>query len=192
MKFRLPLFAVLTALASCTAQPTKPVGNEIFDEQSASTLLVVASPMVFARERSDVAAHARDYATLVAVEIDNSGEYSQYLMLYRWSTVDKRMLPPIDLEAGQLRIVADGRVIDLKPMRALPVSFERRRELHVPNHGDVVPRAYKIDPATLHYIADSADLSVRLPQEPFDAPFKLYEDGRPALKRFLKQAEAPP
>ena len=68
--------------------------TEIFDEETGSTLLVVSKPLVFARDRSDVAAHARDYATLVAVEDDRSGQYTQYLLLYRWSTVDRRMSPP--------------------------------------------------------------------------------------------------
>jgi hypothetical protein len=51
--------------------------------------------------RVDVAANARDYATVVAVEANRSGKYSQYL-LHRWSTVDRRMALPA--EAGRLVI----------------------------------------------------------------------------------------
>src|ERR1700674_4900727 len=111
MNIRVALILVLTALPSCTIQPRSPShqprspshqprslshqprsdSNEIFDEETASTLLVVSKPLVFARERSDVAAHSLDYATIVAVEDDRSGEYAQYLLLYRWSTVDRRM-----------------------------------------------------------------------------------------------------
>ena len=100
MHIRVALLLALTALASCTTQPphrptskAKSNSTEIFDEQSGSTLSVVAKPLVFARARSDVAAFARDYATLVAVEDDRSGTYTQYLLLYRWSTVDRRMSP---------------------------------------------------------------------------------------------------
>lgn len=180
----------LIALASCATRPAE-TSNEVFDEQNASTLLVVASPLVFARERSDVAAHARDYATLVAVEIDNAGEYSQYLLLYRWSTVDRRMSALPDPNAGLLRIVADGRIIELKPLDRLPVNFAQRRELHVPKHDDVVPRGYKIDDGTLRFIATSSQLIVRLPQEELDTPFTLYTDGRRALQQFLGKAVAP-
>jgi hypothetical protein len=181
MKIRAVLLMVLTAAS-----------QEIFDESDASTLLVVAKPIVFARERTDLAAHARDYATAVAVEIDISGDYSDYLLVYRWSTVDRRMLPPPDPATGALRIVADGRVFDFKPLDKLPVNFAQRRELHMPKRDDVVPRGYKVNAETLHFIATSEDLTLRMPQEPFDAPFKMFEDGRRALLEFLKPAFAPP
>jgi hypothetical protein len=190
MKIRAVLLLVLTALASCASRPPT-ASQEIFDESDASTLLVTAKPLVFARERSDLAAYARDYATVVAVEIDISGEYSDYLLLYRWSTVDRRMLPPPDPAGGALRIVADGRVFDFRPIDKLPVNFAQRRELHIPKHDDVVPRGYKVDAETLHFIATSQDLSLRMPQEPFDVSFNLFEDGRRALLEFLKPAFAP-
>jgi hypothetical protein len=190
MKIRAVLLLVLTGLASCASRPPQ-ASQEIFDESDASTLLVTAKPIVFARERSDLAAYARDYATLVAVEIDISGDYSDYLLVYRWSTVDRRMLPPPDPAGGALRIVADGRVFNFNPIDKLPVNFAQRRELHIPKHDDVVPRGYKVDAETLHFIATSQELSLRMPQEPFDTPFKLFEDGRRALLEFLKPAFAP-
>lgn len=190
MNIRVALILALTALPSCAARPPAR-SPELFDEQSASTLLVVARPCVFARERSDVAAHARDYATLVAVEEDRSGEYNQYLLLYRWSTVDRRMSPPPGPEAGEMRILADGRPIDLTPLDRLPVSLKQRRALHVPDHGDAVPRAYRVDSSMLRYIAASRELTLRMPQEPLDTPFTVWEDGRGALMQFLQGAAAP-
>ncbi|MDB6083739.1 MAG: hypothetical protein JWN43_1620 [Gammaproteobacteria bacterium] len=190
MVIRAVLILALAVLAACASRPPA-ASQEIFDEQSASTLLVVATPIVLARERSDVAAHARDYATMVAVEIDISGEYVEYLLLYRWSTVDRRMSPPPDPNAGALRIFADGRTIDLKPMDRLPVNFAQRRELHMPKHDDVIPRGYKVDVALLKFLASSHQLSVRMPQETLDTPFTLWEDGRGALTQFLKRAGAP-
>jgi hypothetical protein len=190
MNIRVALILVLTALAACSTAPPKS-SHEIFDEQSASTLLVAGAPLVFARERSDVTAHARDYATLVAVEIDISGEYGQYLLLYRWSTVDRRMSPPPSADAGELRIYVDGRTIDLTPLARMPVDLLQRRGLHVPDHGDVVAHAYRVDVATLHFLATSHELTVRMPQEPLDTPFTLFEDGRGALALFLQRAVAP-
>ena len=190
MNIRVALILVLMGLPSCTTQrPT--ASGEMFDEETATTELVVARPIVFARERTDVAAHSRDYATLVAVEVDRSGDYGEYLLLYRWSTVDRRMSPPPALDAGELKILADGRIIALKPLERLPVNFSQRRALHVPEHTDVVPRAYAVDVATLQFIATSHDITVRMPQEAFDAPFTLWEDGRNALLQFLKRAATP-
>lgn len=195
MNIRLGLLLLLTALASCTTRPleasTDKPSAEIFDEQTGSTLLAVSKPIVFARERSDVAAHARDYATLVAVENDRSGEYTQYLLLYRWSTVDRRMSPPPGADEGELKILADGRTIDLKPLERPPTSLAQRRALHVPEHSDIVYQSYRVDSATLHFIAASREISVRMPQEQLDTPFTLWEDGRAALAQFLERA-APP
>jgi len=189
---RFGLILALAALsASAYAGASQRAPHEIFDEQTGNTLLVVPKPLVFARERTDVAAHARDYATLVAVEIDQSGNSNEYLLLYRWSTVDRRMSPPPDLEAGELKILADGRVIDLKPLEEVPIGLSRRRELHLPEHGDVVTHAYRIDVPTLRYIATSREITVRMPQESLDTPFVIWEDGRSALGQFLDRSGSP-
>jgi hypothetical protein len=190
MYIRVALILVLTALSSCATRP-RSAPKEIFDEQSGGTLSVVASPMVFARNRSDVAAHARDYATFVAIEVDHSGNYVDYLILYRWSTVDRRMSPPPDADAGAARLVADGRPIDLVPLERVPVSLEPPRTFHVPNHGDVVARAYRVEPAVLNFIATSREITLRMPQEPLNMPFLLWDDGRGALEQFLRRVSAP-
>jgi hypothetical protein len=192
MHMRLGLMLALATLsASACANPPPRASHEIFDEQSGNTLSVVPKPLVFARERRDVAAHARDYATLVAAEIDQSGKYSEFLLLYRWSTVDRRMSPPPDPQAGELKILADGRVIDLMPLEQVPIGLSRRRELHLPEHGDVVTHAYAIDVPTLRYIATSRELAVRMPQESLDTPFAVWEDGRSALGQFLERSVSP-
>ncbi len=187
MQVRIALFVILAALPACSGTPAlRP--REILDDRSGSTLSVVARPLVFARERSDVAANARDYATLVAVEIDQSGNYHDYMLLYRWSTVDPRMSPPPASDQGELRIIAEGRDIDLKPLPELPVGLGHGRELHIPAHGDVIAHAYAVDATTLRYIAESRELYVRMPQESLATPFALWEDGRAALAQFARSA----
>jgi hypothetical protein len=189
MRLRLPLILALTTLPACSSVP-RDDSHEIFDEQSGNTVLVVAKPLVFARERTDVAAHARDYATLVGAELDESGKYSDFLLLYRWSTVDRRMSAPPGPDAGKLRILAEGRAIELAPLDRLPVSLSHRRELHVPERADVVARAYRIDVATLRFIADARDIVVFMPEETLGTPFRMWEDGRRSLQQFLQRAGA--
>jgi hypothetical protein len=176
--------AAITALTACVAHPPAAT-REILDEESGNTIFMATKPLVFARERSDLAAHTRDYVTLVAVGVNESGKFSEYLLLHRWSTVDRRMLPPPDSNAGDLRILADGRTIDLVPLGQVPVSLASRVELNEPNHGDAITHAYKIDLTTLRFVAASRTLAVRMPREAFDAPFALWQDGRPDLARFV-------
>jgi len=73
----------------------------------------------------------------------------------------------------------------------MPVSLSQRRELHVPDHGDVIAHAYSVDSSTLRFIASSRELSVQMPQEPLETPFKMWEDGRMALAKFLDRAGTP-
>ena len=173
-------------LAACTSVPA-PSG-EYLDEQSGSTIAVATEPMVFARERSDVAASARDYATLVAVESNNAGKFAEYLLLYRWSTVDRRMSPLPPQDAGELSIEAEGRVIDLKPIDPFPFELSGRPALHVPATADFVAHAYLVDLPLLRFMAASRVLSVRLPQEPLASPYALWRDGRAALGRLVRRA----
>jgi hypothetical protein len=177
------VLAALVALTACAGTP--PAARQILDEETGNTFFVVTKPLVFARERTDVAAHARDYATLVAVAVDESGTISEYVLLHRWSTVDRRMLPPPKPDAGELRILAEGRAIDLVPLEQVPVSLSSRAELHGPTHGDAITRAYKVDLPTLRFIAMSRTLAVRMPQEPLDTPFGLWRDGRTSLTQFV-------
>jgi hypothetical protein len=181
------VLAVASVLMTLTACETSPDAREILDQETGNTFFVVNKPLVFARERTDVAAHARDYAMLVAVAVDQSGKFSEYLLLHRWSTVDRRMreAPGATANAGALRILAEGRSIDLSPLDTVPVSLKSRPELEGPGHSDVITRAYKVDLATLRFIAGSRVLMVRLPQEPLDTAFNLWRDGRPELAKFV-------
>jgi hypothetical protein len=188
---RLWLFAFIPLLlGACGSTPAAP-GREIFDEQTGNTWTVVSKPIVFARERTDVAAHARDYATLVAVEVDHSGTFKDYLLLHRWSTVDKRMSPPPAPDAGELHLLSEGRELNLKPLPSLPIGVDSRRDLHVPAHGAAVTYAFAVDQDTLRFIAASRVLKLRMPQESLDTPFQIWEDGRGALSEFLHQTSAP-
>jgi len=191
MRISVALIVALMVLPACSSRPPTEAPREFLDEQTGATLSVVAKPLVFARERIDVAAHARDYATLVAAEIDISGKYSEYLLLYRWSTVDPRMSPVPDPNAGELKILADGRVFNLMPLAQMPVSLSQRRELQVPQHGDVISHAYLVDTATLRYIATSRELAVLMPQEALDTPFRMWEDGRKSLEQFVQRTSGP-
>jgi hypothetical protein len=184
------LLAAAFALPACSSLRSAN-SRQLLDEQGGDTLWVVSHPLVFARDRTDVAAFARDYATLVALEIDHSGDYADYLLLYRWSTVDRRMSAPPDARSGELRILAEGRVLDLKPLAEIPVSLASGHEFHVPAHSEMVAHAYRVDPELLRFLAASDTLTVQMPQERLETPFPLWEDGRPALREFLERPVHP-
>jgi hypothetical protein len=203
MRASLAAFVLMTvALASfpacgvlrpkADAELERPGGTQEFlDERSGDRMVLPAAPLVFARDRSDVAAHGRDFATLLAVETSNGGKYSTYLLLYRWSTVDRRMLPPPDPQAGKLRLSAEGRVLELDPLESVAVNLAPRPELHLPKTRDYLVRSYAVDAATLSFLALSREPTLRLPQEVLDTPFALWGAGQAELRQFLQRTAAP-
>jgi hypothetical protein len=190
MSARSLILIMLILLTACASGPPAP-GKEFLDEETGNTLTVVSKPIVFARERTDVAAYSRDYATLVAVEVDHAGTFKNYLLLYRWSTVDARMLPKPDADVGELELLGDGRRLDFKPLTSLPIALGSGRDVYLPRHGAALVRAFAVDQATLRYIALTQELTLQMPQEELDTPFRLWEDGRGALAAFLRQTSAP-
>jgi len=158
--------------------------QEHLDTRSGDTLVVVNQPLVFARERSDVAVRARDYTTLVAVEADRAGRYSAYLLAYRWSTIDRRMTELPASDQGALRVVADGREVLLRPLAELPGALQASEVLHAPRDAQYRVWGYATDLATLGYLADSQSLSLQFPRESLPLEFQLWSDGRDALREF--------
>jgi hypothetical protein len=173
---------VLEVLAACSSVPPAP--RQLLDEKTGVTMTVVASPMLFARVRNAASASGHDYVTLVTLENDNAGKYTELLLMYRWSI----SLPPPNKDGtGRLLIQADGHAIEMQPLERIPIDMSRSKDLFVPENVDVVTRAYPIDFETMRLIAMSHDLTVSLPDEPADAAFWLWRDGRPALAQLVKQ-----
>lgn len=189
----LPLRLLLAAaLVGCAALPP-PAPATFLDEDTGVTLTVVAKPLVLARDRRDIAANARDYITLVAVERNQTGKRNLVLLAYRWSTIDRRVNPQADAGARGLVLVADGRDIRLQPISdLLPTELRPRAQLLQPDVTDVAAVAYRIDEPTLRYIADSQRISGFYADARGALPFALWADGREALGEFAASLGASP
>ena len=105
--------AVVVLLAGCATPLPGGGEREYLDQQTAATVTVGAPALVFARERPDLAVHARDYLTLVPVDVNRSGAHAQYFVGYAWSTIDKRSLADEPAMPSRFELVADGRRIPL-------------------------------------------------------------------------------
>lgn len=115
------IVATMTSLAlgACASRP--PDGaREYLDEVSAASVTVAPGGLVFARERPELAVHARDYITLVPIDVNRSGRHALYFCVYVWSTIDKRGLLRRDAAPDEIELLADGRPIPLLPVAATP------------------------------------------------------------------------
>jgi hypothetical protein len=87
--------------------------HEYLDEQTAATVTVREPALVFARERPELAVNARDYLTLVPVDVNRAGKHVQYYYGYVWSTIDKRRVSGVGTDSRRFELIADGRQIPL-------------------------------------------------------------------------------
>jgi hypothetical protein len=177
------VLSLTAALSACTPLD-RLTPAEHLDTHSGETLVVANRPIVFARERSDVAARARDYTTLVAVEADRAGKYQAYLLAHRWTTIDRRVEDLPSSADGTLRLVADGREMLFKPLAAVPEALKNESTLHAPDNARYTTWAYATDLATLQYVAESEALTLRFPRENLPIDFTVWTDGREAWREF--------
>jgi hypothetical protein len=104
------LVLCLVLAAGC---PAAEAVRQYVDEITAASIMVSTESLIFARERSDLAANARDYITLVPVEINRSGARALFWSGYLWSTIDRRNSEPLLAKGDELVLLADGRPIRL-------------------------------------------------------------------------------
>ena len=160
----------------------------VLDENSGASITVVDQPLVLARERRDVAVQARDYLTLVAAEINESGHRRLVWVVHQWSTIDARAIDVQPAPDTPLLLVADGRDLRLKPIGdSGALRYVHNPALLAPEDSDAVTTAYAVDAATLEFVATSRQLSAAFPDSRLTLPFAPWKDGRAALRRFVEQ-----
>ncbi len=172
---------VAAGLAGCSFTPERP--PEYLDPDTAALVTTVSEPLVFARSHLDVAANARQYATVAAVSVNRSGEYEYVLLVYLWATIDPRL--GIDRHPGQnVILLADDRAIrlarDNRSMHEVGISTP----LHAPEHIRGQPRIYRTDRETLQFLAKARRVRLLLEGDEDPRPFDVWTDGRPALAKF--------
>ena len=110
--FRFLLLATVCAvLGACEAEEPRDQPHQYLDEHTAATITAVDKPLVFARDRTELAANARDYVTLAAAAVDRMGKVQYLLVAYSWSTVDSRLSQERAPVPDSLDITADDRRI---------------------------------------------------------------------------------
>lgn len=107
LRAALPLLSLLVLLGGCSS--TAVDVEERLDPRTAVTVKTVAAPFVYAHDVPAIAANARDYLSIGAVETNRMGTRAHYLVAVLWSTVDRWTggTPPAAPE--RLRLVLDGK-----------------------------------------------------------------------------------
>jgi hypothetical protein len=196
------LLGALWFVSAATAAAADFAPSEYLDERTGATVTVTREALVFAIERSILAANARDYVTLTAVEVDRSGQLQVYLIGYFWSTIDRRAGHALaDLAQRPIELSADGRVIRLVRAAVFPKDLLDGKRLLAPQSSHVESAAFVVSREILRYLAASKHLSLAFaldsqdadPQSDaaLDAERDIYQpwgNGQQALAAFVAQS----
>lgn len=179
----LALCGLLAQLSGCAA--TEPVAavRDYLDEQTAATVTVAGSGLVFARSRTEYAINARDYVTVVPVDVNRTGAHQLYFYCYVWSTIDK---PNASEPADQFQLVADGRQIPLAPASATPRALglgEQPVEPPALNARVVVAATTR---EVLQFLMKAKDLAVVGTRNGLTERYDLWSDQRAGIEAFLE------
>ncbi|MGH8133017.1 MAG: hypothetical protein ACRETG_04820 [Steroidobacteraceae bacterium] len=173
-------------LAHAPAYSGDAAPQEYLDQETAATITVVGEPLVFAITRTDVAANARDYATLAAAAVDRSGKVTYVVIAYFWSTVDPRArLEPLP-SPDPLVLQADDRRIELHLRGHSAYDAGIGVPVHAPPGPPVTPNVYGTDLATVRFIGEARQLALIIDTDASSLSYGLWEDRRGALRRFVR------
>ncbi|MFO1504134.1 MAG: hypothetical protein U1F39_10005 [Steroidobacteraceae bacterium] len=157
----------------------------ILDRRTGATLQLSTEPWVLALDQPHLAAHARDYIALYAVEINIAGKRGYHLAAFLWSTVPGRGQYAGDKPVLQLR--AGDRELKLDPLGRTPRDMGISQwPLKPPGHGAVLA-IYEVDEALLRAMSTDIKLQVRPASDatlPEDVWFDVWRSGRRAFAEF--------
>ncbi len=185
------LLALLLAIP-VGARAADDLVREYVDEITAASITVAVDPLVFARERTDLAVNARDYITLTPLEINRTGHRSYFWSGYIWSTIDRRGREPVLAPNDELVLFADGRPIPLhgdgKPLREHGVGEPPTR---VPVR-TAIPVLFVATPEVMAYVSRASELHIELIHAEGSDPFVLWKDARAGLRSFVERVGTSP
>ncbi|HEY6823537.1 MAG TPA: hypothetical protein VI195_03800 [Steroidobacteraceae bacterium] len=133
---------------------------------------------------------ARNYVTLAAAAVDQSGHINYVLIGYIWS-VGAAPDPKDARDAAEgLTLQADERRVELTLQQRSAREFGIGVAVHRPPVGSVTPYIYVTDLATVQQLAESSHLSLSIQKQNAAADYQLFTDGRSALREFVRFAQA--
>lgn len=149
----------LFAVAGCGGSTA--VVSDRLDPLTGVTVTSASKPIVFYRDRSAQAAHARDYVYLGPIEVNNMGQRNYYLWLGIWGTSDStdRSSQLDDFES--IVVFADGEPLSLEVKGWTPESIGISEPAYVKPVASATDGYYRVTIDQIRLIAEARDLEVR-------------------------------
>lgn len=160
------------------------------DPLTAVTITTSKAPLVFYRDESGRAAHARDYVHLGPLEVNRSGTYSYYLWLGIWNTMqDANADEPRD-GFDSIVVFADGEPLPLEISGWTPAAIGASEHAYMKPVASAADAYYAVSVDQLRMIAEATDLRLQStgPQGKSYEPWDSQGSAKASLADFLGAA----
>jgi len=157
------------------------------DPRTSVTITHTHSPLIFYRDVSGRAAHARDYVYLAPIGVNRSGMYRHYLWLGIWSTMH-------DIRSGQSRdafesivVFADGEPLPLEVSGWTPEAIGASEPVYLKPVASAADAYYEVTIDQLRLIAESIDVRLQSGGSRIETyePWDHQEPAKSGLREFL-------
>ncbi len=156
-----PYVVLLFALfaASCAGNPTST--RTLLDPETSVTITYGDKPVVFYRDVAGRAAYAKDYIYMGSLQVNRSGDYSYYLWLGIWKTMEDAR-PGQTLDGFEsIVIYANGEPLPLESSGWTPSAIGASRPVYSKPVATAVESYYRVTVDQLRLMAEAADLRVQ-------------------------------
>lgn len=169
------LFALFAA--SCAGNPTP--SQTLLDPETSVTITFGDNPVVFYRDVAGRAAYAKDYIHMGSLQVNRSGDYSYYLWLGIWKTMEDAS-PGQTLDGFEsIVIYADGEPLPLESSGWTPSAIGASQPVYTKPVATAVESYYRVTIDQLRLMAEATDLRIQSGGAQAES-FELWDEQRSA------------
>ena len=180
MKFRhqIVVFLIASVCAGCSS--SSETVREKLDPETVVTVTMASAPIIFYRDNSAHAAHARDFVNVGPVRINSMGSNRFFLWLGVWSTIPSS--PPARQRDGfeSVTIFADGEPLQLIITGWDSNSIGVSESTYVRPVASAATAYYEVTIDQIRLIAEAKDLRI-LTSGSLQSGFELWDNQQSAI-----------
>lgn len=178
-----------TLLAACGG--SKPLVQNDLDPRTGATVTHTSKPVIFYRDRSAYASHARDYVYVGPIEVNNMGQRRYFLWLGVWSTIKNSGRAAVQDDFETVVVFADGEPLDLQVVGWSPATIGVSESVYVKPVALAVDAYYGVTIDQIRVIAEARDLEIRTGPSAGDhyRAWESSESATDSLRAFVQAVD---
>jgi hypothetical protein len=174
---------VIGLLTGCSSSP-QTVGEKL-DPLTSTTMMFSPTPLVMYRDDPAHAAHARNFASLGALEVNRRGQNQYYLWLGIWNTNHTASVDDRRDGFDSIVIFADGEPLQLELSGWTPESIGASEHVYPKPVASALDAYYRVTADQIRLIARSKDIQLRTTGFS-PRTFEPWDDQTAARNSFLQ------